>query len=155
MALADSLVEITTADLPETLIDQESTQILQMMANQFSQYGMDVNKLFTRESIPKMKENCREDAIKNLKKNFAMLEIAKQEKIVVDEVDIDARCLTIRQQLQDEVDEERLRGYVVEDLTKEKVMEVLRGKATITLVPLGSLAKPEEDETEEAGEAEA
>jgi trigger factor len=155
MALADSLVEITAADLPETLIDQESTQILQMMANQFSQYGMDVNKLFTRESIPKMKENCRVDAIKNLKKNFAMLEIAKQEKIVVDEVDIDARCLTIRQQLQEEVDEERLRGYVIEDLTKEKVMEVLRGKATITLVPLGSLAKPEADETEEAVEAEA
>jgi trigger factor len=152
MALANALVDITEVDLPETLIDQESAQILQMMANQFSQYGMDVNKLFTRESIPKMKENCREDAIKNLTKNLSILEIARQEKIEVDKAEIEARMFTIRQQLEGQADEVRLRDYVTEDLTKEKVMEMLLSKAKVNLVPLGSLTKTNEAESDETSE---
>ncbi len=148
VAIADSLVGITTVDLPETLIDQESSQILQMMANQFSQYGMDVNKLFTRETIPKMKENCRPDAIKNLTKNLAMLEIGRTEKVELEPADIEARMFTIRQQLEGKADEERLQDYVTEDLTKEKVMEILRSTAKVTLVPAGSLKKEEAEEEE-------
>jgi trigger factor len=147
VAIADSLASITTVELPETLIDQESSQILQMMANQFSQYGMDVNKLFTRETIPKMKENCRPDAIKNLTKNLAMLEIGRMEKVEPEKADIEARMFTIRQQLEGEADEERLRDYVTEDLTKEKVMEILRSTAKVNLVPAGSL---KQDGAEEA-----
>jgi trigger factor len=153
VAIANALVDITTVDLPETLIEQETTQILQMMANQFSQYGMDVNKLFTRDTIPKMKENCRPDAIKNLTKNLAMLEIGKLEKLEPTKADIEARMLTIRQQLNEQVDEERLRDYVTEDLTKEKVMEVLRSTAQVTLVPAGSLQQDEAEEDDEAAPA--
>jgi trigger factor len=146
VAIADALVGITTVDLPETLIDQESSQILQMMANQFSQYGMDVNKLFTRETIPKMKENCRPDAVKNLTKNLAMLEIGRMEKVELEPADIETRMFTIRQQLEGKADEERLRDYVTEDLTKEKVMEILQSTAKVTLVPAGSLKQAEEEE---------
>jgi trigger factor len=150
-ALSTALVEIVEVDPPETMIDQETGNILQMMAQQFSQYGMDVNQLFTRESIPKMKENCRPEAIKNLKEALAIAEIAKQEKISVEPAEIDAKCATIREQLQGDVIEDKLRAFVIEDMTKEKVLEWLQSKSEVTLVPVGSLPKedPAEDEAVE------
>jgi trigger factor len=147
-ALSTALVEIVDVEPPETMIDKETGNILQMMAQQFSQYGMDVNQLFTRESIPKMKENCRPEAIKNLKESLAIAEIAKLEKIVVEPAEVDAKCATIRAQLQGEVIEERLRDYVIEDMTKEKVLEWLQAKSEVTLVPAGTLSqKAAADET--------
>jgi trigger factor len=149
-ALANSVVEITELDPPESLIEQETMSILETMANQFSQYGMDVNKLFTRESIPKMKENCRPDAIKNLKRSLGIAKIAEQEKLTVETSEIQARSFTIRQQLEGKVDEQRLKDFVENDLLNEKVIKFLQDRADITLVPVGSLKNTEEDEAIEA-----
>jgi trigger factor len=152
-ALADAVVEITELDPPESLIEQEVMSILETMANQFSQYGMDVNKLFTRESIPKMKENCRPDAIKNLKRSLGIAKIAEQEKLTVETSEIQARSLTIRQQLEGKVDEQRLKNFVENDLLNEKVLKFLQDRAEVKLVPMGSLKK-EEEASEQTIEAE-
>jgi trigger factor len=90
-AIETALIDVVEADLPETAIERETMNILNQMANQFSQYGMDVNKLFTRETIPKMKENCRTDAISNLKQQLAIVEIAEKEGIVVSDEAIVAK----------------------------------------------------------------
>ena len=154
-AIETALIGVAEADLPETLIERETMNILNQMANQFSQYGMDVNKLFTRETIPKMKENCRTDAISNLKQQFAIAEIAKKEGIVVSDEDIVAKMSEVLPQLAGEdIDENRLRSYITEDLQKEKTLEWLKEHAHVELVPEGSL-KPADDETEAPGEAEA
>jgi trigger factor len=144
-ALAEAVVEITELDPPETLIEQETISILEAMASQFSQYGMDVSKLFTKESIPKMKENCRQDALKNLKRSLGIAKIAELEKITVETNEVQARAFTIRKQLEGKADEDRLQAFVENDLINEKVMKFLQDRATVTLVPVGSLAKKEED----------
>ena len=158
-AIETALTDVAEADLPETLIERETMNILNQMANQFSQYGMDVNQLFTRETIPKMKENCRTDATKNLKQQLAIAEIAQKEGIVVADEDIVAKMSEILPQLAGEkVDENRLRSYITEDLQKEKTLEWLKERAQVELVPEGSLkpAGEAEDEGEAAaGEAEA
>lgn len=144
-ALADAVIEITELDPPESLIEQETISILETMANQFSQYGMDVSKLFTKESIPKMKENCRPDALKNLKRSLGIAKIAELEKITVETSEVQARAFTIRQQLEGKADEDRLKAFVENDLINEKVMTFLKDRAEVTLVPVGSLAKEDED----------
>jgi trigger factor len=144
-ALADAVLEITELDPPESLIEQETISILETMAKQFSQYGMDVSKLFTKESIPKMKENCRVDALKNLRRSFGIAKIAELEKITVEANAVQARALTIRQQLKGEVDEDRLQALIENDLINEKVMAFLQDRTTVTLVPAGSLAKDDQD----------
>jgi trigger factor len=157
-AIESALIDVAEADLPETLIERETMNILNQMANQFSQYGMDVNKLFTRETIPKMKENCRNDAIKNLKQQLAIAEIAKKESIVVSDEDIVAKMSEVLPQLAGEkIDENRLRSYITEDLEKEKTLDWLKDHAQVELVPEGSLKSADDDEDEEivAGEAEA
>jgi trigger factor len=145
VALADSVIEITELDPPEILVEQEANSILDAMARQFTQYGMDVNQLFTKENIPKMRENCRPDALKNLKRSFGIARIAELEKITIATNEVEARAFTIRQQLKDEVDEDRLIAMVENDLINEKVMKFLQDRAEVTLVPMGSLAKKDED----------
>jgi trigger factor len=158
-AIETVLIDVAEADLPETLIERETMNILNQMASQFSQYGMDVNKLFTRETIPKMKENCRPDAINNLKQQLAIEEIAKKEGIVVSDEDIVKKMSEILPQLAGEnIDENRLRNYITEDLQKEKTLDWLKEHAQVELVPEGSLKSADEEEEEdeiEAGEAEA
>jgi trigger factor len=152
-AIEAALIEIAEVDLPETMVERETMNILQQMANQFSQYGMDVNKLFTRETIPKMKENCRVDAVNNLKQQLAIAEIAEKEAITVTDEDIVAKMSEILPQLAgQDIDENRLRAYITEDLQKEKTLEWLKNNAKVELVPEGSL-KPADEE--DAGEAEA
>ncbi len=148
-ALSDSVIAITEIDPPETLIEQEVISILELMAKQFSQYGMDVSKLFNRETLPKMKENSRPDAINNLKRSLGIAKIAEQEKITVETSEIQARSLIIRQQLENKVDEERLQAFVENDMLNEKVLKFLQDRAEITLVPVGSLPKGEELDTDQ------
>jgi trigger factor len=155
-ALETALIEVAEADLPETLIERETMNILNQMANQFSQYGMDVNKLFTRETIPKMKENCRTDAVNNLKQQLAIAEIAKKEGIVVTDEAIVAKMSEVLPQLAGEnIDENRLRAYITEDLQKEQTLAWLKDHAKVELVPQGSLKPADADEETSAGEAEA
>ncbi|AFY95403.1 trigger factor [Chamaesiphon minutus] len=156
-AIETALIDVAEADLPETAIERETMNILNQMANQFSQYGMDVNKLFTRETIPKMKENCRPDAISNIKQQLAIAEIAKRENITVGDEDIAAKMSEIIPQLAGEnIDENRLRSFITEDLQKEKTLEWLKEHAKVELVPEGSLkATVEDDEATSAGESEA
>ena len=154
-AIETAIIDVAEVDLPETLLEQEMMNLLNQMATQFQQYGMDVNKFFTRETIPKMKENCRPDAVKNLTRELAIAEIAKQEGIVVTDTDIDVKMSEIMTQLADDnIDEVRLRAYVTEDLKKEKTLIWLQENAKVELVPQGSL-KSAEDENKTDGEAEA
>ncbi len=153
-AIETALLDVADVDLPETLIEQETLTILNQMAAQFTQYGMDVNKLFTRETIPKMKENCRPDAINNLKRELAIAEIAQKEGITVTEEDIAVKMSEILPQLAgQDIDEQRLLAYIKADLQKEKTLAWLQENAQVELVPQGSLTPAEE--TQEEGEAEA
>jgi trigger factor len=157
-AIDRALIDVATVDLPETLIERETMNILNQMANQFSQYGMDVNKLFTRETIPKMKENCRPDAINNLKQQLAIEEIAKKENVTVSDEDIAAKMSEILPQLAgQDIDENRLHSFITEDLRKEKTLEWLKERAQIELVPEGSLKSADDEDAEDdiAGESEA
>jgi trigger factor len=153
-AIEAALIDLAEVDLPETMVERETMNILNQMANQFSQYGMDVNKLFTRETIPKMKENCRVDAVNNLKQQLAIVEIAQKEGIVVTDEAIVAKMSEILPQLAgQDIDEARLRSYITEDLQKEQTLAWLKDNAKVELVPQGSL-KPADDD-DDAGEAEA
>ncbi len=155
-AIETAIIDVAEVDLPETLLEQEMMNLLNQMATQFQQYGMDVNKFFTRETIPKMKENCRPDAVKNVTRELAIAEIAKQQGIVVTEADIDTKMSEILTQLADDnIDEVRLRAFVTEDLQKEKTLTWLKENAKVELVPEGSLKSVEEDEDDTDGEAEA
>ncbi|EAW38574.1 trigger factor [Lyngbya sp. PCC 8106] len=155
-ALIEAIVANLQVELPETMIREEVDQVLTQQAMQLSQMGVDIKRLFTQEMIPQMRERSRPQAIEQLKQSLALKEIAQQESITISEEDIQAEEAKTMTQLQgQEVDPDRLREVVSENLLKKKTYSWLVENSTVELVPQGSLSPSEEsEESEESQEAE-
>jgi trigger factor len=148
-AIIKELLPKCEIDLPETIIQEEVTALLTQTFMQMQQYGMDARKLFTSETIPKFRENARPEAIDNVKTSLILTEIAEKEKLVPTTEAIEAKEKELTDKLKDrDIDYDKLRKMVTEDLTKENVLAWLKEKTTVELVPKGSLT-PEEEEDEE------
>jgi trigger factor len=156
-ALSDELLKHLEVDLPETLIEQEVDALLSQTAMQLSRQGIDIKKLFTKEIIPQMRQRSRPEAIDRLKRSLALQEVAKRESIKVEPAEIEARVQELMQQYSgQDIDRERLREVVEEELVTEKIMNWLEEHSTIELVPKGSLhsGDSEQLEAEEIASAE-
>ncbi len=158
-AIAEALLEQNTIDLPESLIQEEVTNVLTKTLMQMQQMGLDVRQLFNSDNVPMLRDNARPEAITNLKKSLLLKQIAKQENLEPDQTAIGAKIAEIRPQLAgQEVDEDRLQQMVTEDLLSENTYNWLRDKAQVELVPEGSLSETEaetdDDDEEEVETAE-
>lgn len=152
-AILAKLVENSTVDLPEVAIAQEVDQILTQTAMQMQQMGIDLKRLFNQDSIPQMRQNARPEAVQRLKQSLILQEIAKAESIQPDAEAIEAKIEELKKQFGDrEIDLDRLREMVQEDLQSEKTLDWLQEKSTVELVPKGSLEEPEEEEESETEE---
>ena len=154
-AIVEVLLEQNTLDLPETLIQDEVTQVLTQTLMQFQQMGLDVKQIVNSDTIPAMRKNARPEAIENLSKKLILAEIANKESLNPDETAIKEKMAEIEQQLSDrEIDYDKLRAMVTEDLIAENTFNWLREKSQVELVPQGSLSESEtESETESTSEA--
>lgn len=146
-AILDELVQHLDVELPQTLIGQEVNYMLSQTAVRLSQQGMDVKQLFTEEMLPRLREQSRPEAINRLKRTLALGEVAKQQDIKVDESEIKAK---IEDMLKDvtpaelqNIDQDRLRQVVEEDVLKEKIIAWLEENWTVELVPEGTLNQSE------------
>jgi trigger factor len=148
-ALLKALLERVEIDLPETLIEREVETILTQTAIQMESYGMDIRRLFNAETMPQLKERSRPDAIQRLLQSLALQEVAKRESLSVEPTEIEARAKEVTEQLAGQtVDPKRLREFVESDLLKEKALKWLEERATIELVPKGSLETEEDTQIE-------
>ncbi|BCL37877.1 trigger factor [Nostoc sp. MS1] len=147
-ALLAELLKYLEVDLPETLIEKEVDAILSQTAMRFAQQGMDVRKIFTQEIIPQLRERSRPDAVDRIKRSLALQEVAKRESIEVTPEEVQARVTELIQQYPDEdIDQDRLQGFVEQELISEKIIDWLLANSTVELVPEGSLASQEELDT--------
>jgi len=144
-ALVAALLEKVEVELPESLIEETVTQQLTQMAMQLANQGLDINKILTPEHLPKLRQNARPEAIKSIKESLAIAEIAKQESLQAEEAEIQGKIEELRQSSEElkDVDPDRLKDYVTEDLNREKVLEWLEANSTVGLVPEGTLNQKE------------
>lgn len=155
-AIVDELVTHLEVEIPETLIKNEVQQILAQSAMNLSQYGIDVKELFSSDKLPEMQNSSRPEAIKRLKRDLAIATVAQKESITVDEEEIAEESAKVIEQLKGkDVDPDRLRQVVTEDLLKEKTIKWLEENGTVELVPEGTLhTRSQTPETIENLEAE-
>ncbi|MEA5470730.1 trigger factor [Spirulina sp. 06S082] len=147
-ALTKALVAIAEVDLPETLVSQESETLVKQSLMEMERYGLDVNQFFTSDRLPQLKEAARPEAMENLKSSLSLAEVAKLEKLEVDKEELEKRVAELVEQLSDrQLDMDRVREFVTDDLRQEVALDWLREKATVELVPEGTL-KAEEEEAE-------
>ncbi|WP_017316428.1 trigger factor [Mastigocladopsis repens] len=148
-ALLAELLKQVEIDLPETMIQQEVDAMLTQTAMRLSQQGLDIKKLFTQDVIPQLRERSRGEAIERIKRSLSLREIGKRESIQVSEAEIAARVQELMEQYSEkDVDEERLREVVENEMLTEKIIDWLLERSTVELVAEGSLS-PAETETEE------
>lgn len=154
-ALAEALVAEMEVELPETMIREEVDRLLTQQAMQLSNMGIDLKQLFNSETVPRMREHLRPDAIASLKKTLAIKEVARQQSITATEEEIQAKCEEMMQQLKgQEVDPERLRMVATDDLISKKTYQWLEEHSTIELVPEGTLTQDSQDSEDSAEDSE-
>ncbi|MGB7440582.1 MAG: trigger factor [Coleofasciculaceae cyanobacterium] len=152
-ALLEALLEKVEVELPETMIGQEVQNILTQTAVQMESYGMDISKLFNEQTLPQLRERSRPDAIVRLKQSLALEEIAKRESLTVEPEETESKVKELMEQFAGQnADPERVKDFVKSDLLKEKAIKWLEEHATIEMVPKGTLAEEEAQETEQQEE---
>ncbi|MFN6525809.1 trigger factor [Nostoc sp. ChiSLP03a] len=150
-ALLTELLKHVEVDLPATLIEQEVDAMLTQTAIRLSQQGLDVRKLFTQDIIGQLRERSRTEAIERIKRSLSLREIGKRESIEVTPEEIAARVTELLEQYREEqdVDEDKLRSIVENELLTEKIIDWLLEHSSVELVPEGSLSPAEETEDAE------
>ncbi|YAI81743.1 MAG: trigger factor [cyanobacterium endosymbiont of Rhopalodia sterrenbergii] len=142
------LMVVCTADIPETLVQDEVTQVLTQTAMQMEQMGMEVSRLFTQENLPKLRENARPEAKERLKQSLIIKELAKVEGIEVKQAIFDEKVNKIKEQLSGrEVDLNKLNQMVTDEILIEATLDWLQEQATIELVPAGTLKVKEAEQS--------
>ncbi|MBG1260862.1 trigger factor [Nostoc commune] len=157
-ALLTELLKHVEVDLPATMIEQEVDAMLTQTAMRLSQQGLDVRKLFTQDIIPQLRERSRTEAIERIKRSLSLREVGKRESIQVTPEEIAARVTQLLEQYPEEqnVDEDKLRSIVENELLTEKTIDWLLEHSSVELVPEGSLSPAEETEAAESdGDADA
>ncbi|MCL1471977.1 trigger factor [Argonema antarcticum] len=141
-ALLAELVNLVEVDLPQTLIEQEVDELVTQTAMRLSKQGIDIKKLFTQEMIPQFRERSLPDAIDRLKRSLGLREVATRESIQVEPAAVATRSQEVMQEYSDEkdIDPEKLREFVENELLTEKIIKWLEEHSTIELVPEGSLS---------------
>ena len=133
-ALLAALVEQLEVELPETLVQQEVRNLVEQTAAQFSQQGMDVKSLFTPELVRNLMETSRPEAEERLRRSLALSALAEAESLKLEDPEIDAKVKEVTTQLSGErdIDPNRLRQAVIEDLLQEKLLGWLEENSTVS-----------------------
>jgi trigger factor len=133
-ALLAALVEELEVELPETLVQQEIRNLVEQTAGQIAQQGMDVKKLFTPDLVRSLMDTSRPEAEERLRRSLALKALAAAEAIEVEAKDLEAKIKEISRGLsqQGNIDPERLRLAVADDLLRDKLLEWLEANSSIT-----------------------
>ncbi len=156
-AISKALADLIEVELPNTMVERESNQLLTQTLMRLSDQGMDINKIFNQELADQFREQSKPEAIERLKRTLSLGEIAKAESISVEDSAVDDKVKEVLEnttQDKSEIDMDRLKGVVKEDLLKDAIMSWIESNGTVELVPEGSLAE-EEGEADAEGGADA
>ncbi len=147
-AILNELLKYIDVEIPETLLDRELNYMLSQTAMQLQQQGLDIRQIFTPEMLPALKDRSRPEATDRIKRTLALGQVAKLEGLKLEDDAFDARYQEALIELQgQDIDRNRLREVLGEDMLKETILEWIEANWTLELVPEGTLT-PETPEVE-------
>jgi trigger factor len=142
-AILNAILETTEVDLPETLIEQETTQLLAQSLQALRQEGIKPGELrkflseLPPETLNQLKERHRPEAIDRLRRTLALSAIVRQEQIAVGSTELDVEVeevMAAYAQQGQKLDRERVRQAVYKGLLTDKVMAWLKSQTTVNWV---------------------
>jgi trigger factor len=124
--ITDEIIEETTIDLPQVLIDSEIDQMFGQMNEDLTRANLKMDDYLGH--IKKTKEELKKEwtpaAEKRAKLQLVLNEIAKKESVTPDKAQLDAQVAQLMEQYKD-ADETRVRIYVASVMQNEAVMQML------------------------------
>jgi trigger factor len=147
-AILNELLKYVEVEIPETLLDRELNYMLSQTAMQLQQQGLDIRQIFTPDMLPALKDRSRPEATDRIKRTLALGQVAKIEGLKLEDEVFETRYQDALIELRgQDIDRNRLREVLGEDMLKETILEWIEANWTLELVPEGSLA-PETPEVE-------
>jgi len=134
-SLLEALVNELEVELPKSLIDQEVRLIVEQTAQKFAQQGIDVKSMFTQELVKSLMESSKGEAEKKLRQKLALNALAKSEKIEVSQKEINSKLKEVQAEIklsnEKNIDEDRLKEAITDDLLQEKLFLWLEDNNTV------------------------
>ncbi len=133
-ALIDALSKELDAEIPKAMIDIEVRNNIEQTAQRFAQQGMDIKSTFTPELVKSLAESTRPQAEKNVQRNLALKALSEKENITVEEKEIDQKMKEYEDEITKspkQIDIQKLKDVVRNDLLKEKLITWLEENSTI------------------------
>ena len=125
-AVTDAIIDASTIDLPEILVDSEIAQMFGEMESDISRAGLSIDDYLNH--IQKSREDLKKEwapmAEKRAKLQLVLNEIAKVENVTPEKEAVEREVGMIREQFKD-ADPERIQIYVESTLRNEAVMKML------------------------------
>jgi trigger factor len=145
-AIFEELLKKVSVDLPVSMIQREVDFLVTQTVMRLENQGLDIRKTLSQELVDGMRERARPEAETRLKRTLALGEIAKKESIEVDKEELDERIKAFMETYKDqEVDPERVRTVIQDEILEEKVLEWLETNGVVELVPEGTLTADDTD----------
>ena len=152
--LTKALIEKVEADIPEVLIDKEQDMLVREYDYNLRAQGLSLEMLtkYTGMKVSDIKERYKEQAVVNVKKQLAIDEIVKAEKVEASEEDIENKYKEMAEQFGMKVEDVKAR-ITAEDLALDvqsiKAFELVKDAAkvtekTVTAEELAKMNAPEE-----------
>ena len=117
--LMDKLVEIVDVEIPEVMVNSELNNMIQNYEQRMMQQGLSLAQFMqiTNQTIDQLKDSMKDDAIKRIKINLGLDEIAKLEKVEVNDEDIENEYKKMSEMYG--MDVEQIKSFVPADTLKD------------------------------------
>lgn len=129
LAIIEKIGDESKPDLPPVLIEHETEKMLDEMRHQIEQMGMKFNDYLNhlKKSETELKAAWQDDAKKRVVFGLIIHAISEDKKLIPTIEEIDAQAEILKTQFQDseKIDISRLRSYIKNVLTNQKVMDFL------------------------------
>jgi trigger factor len=133
IAIVDAILEGTTLELPATLINREVEFLANQTFQDFQRRGIDPNVLFSEENLPAIRAQFQGEASKRLKRTLALAEVARTEKLTVEQAALDVRVEELVAASPD-LERRSVVEFVQNELLTQKILDWLAEHSTIELV---------------------
>lgn len=131
-AALDAIVESATIEMPEILISFELDKMVQQMTHDLTMSGMSMEDYLKHigKTIDDLRTTWHDTAEKRAKMQLVIDTIAETEKLAPSEEEIEAEAGKVMEEYKDhkDISESRVRSYVTQILTNQKVFGFLEGK---------------------------
>ena len=150
-AIFEELLKHIEVELPESMIKREVEFLVTQTVMRLENQGLDIRKTLTQELVEGMRDRARPEAVTRLKRTLALGEIAKRESVEVSNDELEAKIQEFMTTYKDQdVDPERVRKVLEDELLEDKVLGWLETNGTFELVPEGTLTTEETDTSDDS-----